>query len=196
MIQGSSDRFGSLYNVYKGMKLPTGVRQPPLCGKGTAYKIKALYEASVLDPYLEQRRLGHISVVESRRDTKLINEVSPVGSTGDAHPAEGSEEQESPHPSGYDLASLLISTPEVTYKRGSPNRSLALCSYWWIVKVRLESTSAGVITLGDFTLEVSWGDRGHVFPHLVSDVHCSRAKYRRPRKPWVLSLRSHWKNPF
>ena len=94
----------------------------------------------------------------------------------------GGSKKSGPHPSGYDLASLLISTPSVTYKRGSPTRSLAVCSYWWIVKVRLENTSVRVITLGDFALEVSWGDQGHVFPHLVRDVYGSRAEVPLPEE--------------
>ena len=88
----------------------------------------------------------------------------------------GGSKRPSPHPLRHDLDSLLISTPVVTHKRGSPTLSLAQFSHCWIVKVRLENTSSRVITLGDFALEVSEGATSHVLPHLGSDVHGSRAQ--------------------
>ena len=182
VIQGDSDRFHSLYEVYEGLKLPNGEREPPLCGKGTAYKIKAFYEKGLLGPYLEKLQVGGTSGVEPNGDTEPVNEVAAVESTGYAPTATGCEERKSPQLSRYDLASLLIKTPGVTRKKGSPTNSLAAFSLYWIVKARLENTSDRVITVGDFTLEVSRGDIYHVLPHLGSDVYGSRAQVPMPEE--------------
>ena len=88
----------------------------------------------------------------------------------------GGSKRPSPHPLRHDLDSLLICTPVITHKRGSPTLSLAQFRHCWIVKVRLENTSSRVITLGDFALEVSEDDTSHVLPLLGSDVHGSRAQ--------------------
>ena len=47
ILQGKTG--DSLYSVYT----QRSGRKPPICGKGTAYKIKRLYEAGELKPYLE-----------------------------------------------------------------------------------------------------------------------------------------------
>ena len=42
----------SFYDLYAHGKKNDGTKRSPICGKGTAYKIKSLYEDGRLNPYL------------------------------------------------------------------------------------------------------------------------------------------------
>ncbi len=51
-----TERTKSLYDLYANGKRRSGSIRSPVCGKGTAYKIKRLYERGELDPYLSYLR--------------------------------------------------------------------------------------------------------------------------------------------
>jgi len=44
---------GSLYGLYSSAERRNGTRRTPICGKGTVYKIKRLYQTGELDSFLE-----------------------------------------------------------------------------------------------------------------------------------------------
>ena len=71
----------SLYDLYANGNRRNGSIRSPVCGKGTAYKIKMLYERGELDPYLSYLRYealipGLDNLIASHEKKKTLADVS------------------------------------------------------------------------------------------------------------------------
>ena len=74
----------SLYELYASGAKRNGVMRSPICGKGTAYKIKRLYETRKLEPYLSYSQFKEIkpgfgdliTILEKRKSiTDLLRQL-------------------------------------------------------------------------------------------------------------------------
>lgn len=115
----------SLYDLYaSGNKLDGSVRSP-VCGKGTAYKIKGLYERGELGPYLSY--LGYKALIPSIDNliTRLENKKSIADVRRDLYNFLSDWESELPLPLNY-LDSSDLSQGE----KGVPHAIIGLAIKW------------------------------------------------------------------
>ena len=101
ILSGKADR--SLYSLYAARP----DKPPPVCGKGTAYKIKELYDKGELEPYLaylsRKPTLSGVKSEQAEREAPTEDDIAKISGVGkdEAKPSEiagGASLPESKHP--------------------------------------------------------------------------------------------------